>query len=59
MKVEVASLIVVVLMVFVDVKQHLMEKAVWFRAQELCKSRPALSPPSLTVRTVSVDVKQH
>ena len=38
-----------VLMVSVDIKQHLKKKAVWFKAQELCESggdRPGFPIPN-------------
>ena len=52
----------IVLMVPVDVKQHLKKKTTCgsFRVQELCeRSGGCPGSPSLIVRKVSVDVKQH
>ena len=47
-------------MVSVDVKQHLKQKKWLLRAEQLCERREGgPSCPSLAVRTVGVDVKQH
>ena len=63
MKVEVAVLgspSLIILMVSVDVKQHLKKNHLNLEFKSCVKVEVAvLDSPSLTVRTVSVDVKQH